>query len=68
MLHAMRGGYPIGRASMRKDAVSGTTGWKRYEVTLKVPNDAEDIEVGLTLYGQGTAWLDDVELMAVEER
>ena len=68
MLHGMRGGYPTARASMRKDAVSGTTGWKRYELTLKVPNDADDIEVGLTLYGQGTAWLDDAELEVVEAR
>ena len=68
ILHAMRAGYPIGRASMRKDAVSGTTDWKRYELTLKVPNDADAIEIGLTLYGQGMAWLDDVELVVVDTR
>ena len=65
-LHAVRGGYPIAHVSMRKDAVSGTTGWKRYELMLKVPKDADDIEVGLTLFGMGTAWLDDAELVVVE--
>ena len=61
-LHAMRGGYPIAHGSMRKDAVRGTTDWTRYELTLKVPNDAEHIEVGLNLYGPGIAWLDDAAL------
>jgi hypothetical protein len=65
-LHAVRGGYPAAHVSMRKDAVSGTTGWKRYELMLKVPKDADDIEVGLTLFGAGTAWIDDAELVVVE--
>ena len=68
LLHAMRGGYPVSRVSMRKDAVGGTTDWARYQVTLKVPADAEHIEIGLSLYGAGSAWLDDVELAVVEPR
>ena len=59
-LHSMRGGYPIAYRMMRKDAVKGTTDWTRHEVTLKVPNEAEQLEIGLNLYGPGIAWLDDV--------
>ena len=47
---------------MRKDAIKGTTDWARYEVALKVPNEAEVIEMGLNLFGPGIAWLDDVAL------
>jgi hypothetical protein len=61
-LHAMKGGYPVARVTMRKDAVHGTTDWTRYEVALKVPDDADYIEVGLNLFGPGSAWLDDVAL------
>jgi hypothetical protein len=62
ILHSMKGGYPIAYVMMRKDAVQGTTDWARYEVALKVPNEADHIEVGLNLYGPGIAWLDDVAL------
>jgi hypothetical protein len=50
---------------MRKDAVGGTTGWARHELVLKVPQEADDIEVGLNLFGPGTAWLDDAELWSL---
>ena len=65
-LHALRSGYPIAHVSMRNDAVSGTTGWARHELVLKVPNAADTIEVGLNLFGPGTAWLDDAELAVVD--
>ena len=53
-------------AQMRKDAVQGTTGWTRYEISLKVPGNADQIEVGMNLFGKGTAWLDDAVLDVVE--
>ena len=62
ILHAMRGGYPIRYVMMRKDAAHGTTDWTRYEVALDIPEAADDIELGLNLYGPGIAWLDDVTL------
>lgn len=65
-LHAMKGGYPIAYVMMRKDAVQGTTEWARFEVALKVPEDAEQIEFGLNLFGPGIAWLDDVALDVVD--
>ena len=45
-LQAMRGGYPIAYVMMRTDAIKGTTDWARYEVALKVPIEAEVIEMG----------------------
>jgi hypothetical protein len=61
-LHSTKGGYPIAHVMMRKDAVHGTTDWTRYEIALKVPDDAQHIELGLNLFGPGIAWLDDVAL------
>ena len=65
ILHAMRGGYPVAHIMMRKDAIAGTTDWTRYEVRLAIPADADEIELGLNLYGPGIAWLDDVALDVV---
>ncbi len=65
-LNAMKGGYPIAQVMMRKDAVSGATHWKRYEVALKLPADADHIEFGLNLYGPGIAWLDDAALDVID--
>ena len=67
-VHAIRGGYSREVSQMRKNAVHGTTGWTRYEVVLDVSKDAEQIELGLNLFGGGTAWLDDVTLDVVEKR
>jgi hypothetical protein len=65
VLQAMRGGYSAAHAMMRKDAIHGTTDWTRYEVRLAIPADADEIELGLNLYGPGMAWLDDVTLDVV---
>lgn len=65
-LQTMRGGYIVDHAHMRMDSVGGTTDWARYEVHLKVAGTADQIEAGVTLYGPGTAWLDDVALDVVE--
>lgn len=62
---SLRGGSPLQYAQMRTDAIKGTTEWQRYEVALTVPSDADRLEVGLTLYGPGIAWLDDASLDVV---
>ena len=67
-VHAIRGGYSREASQMRKNAVHGTTGWTRYEVVLDLSNEAEQIELGLNLFGPGSAWLDDVTLDVVERR
>jgi hypothetical protein len=66
-LHSARGGYALDVAEMRRDAVHGTTDWTRYEIRLKVPQEAEQIEAGLVLFGPGTVWLDDVALDVVDD-
>ena len=65
-LHSLRGGYMLDYTQMRKDAVQGTTDWTRYEISLKVPGNADQIEVGMNLFGKGTAWLDDAVLDVIE--
>jgi hypothetical protein len=65
-LQSMRGGYIVDHAQMRMDSVGGTTDWARYEVHLKVASTADQIEVGVNLFGPGTAWLDDAALDVVE--
>jgi hypothetical protein len=64
-LNSMRGGAPLLYAQMSKTAVAGTTGWTRYEVTLKVPAEADNLEIGIIQFGEGTAWVDDVALDVV---
>lgn len=61
-LQAMKNGYPEAVKQMRRDAIGGTTAWTRYELTLDVPADAQQIEVGMNLFGPGTAWFDDAML------
>jgi len=61
-LQAMKNGYPAAVKQMRRDAIDGTTAWTRYQLELAVPADATQIEVGLNLFGPGTAWLDDTAL------
>lgn len=65
-LQSMRGGYIVDHVHMRMDSVGGTTDWARYEVHLKVANAADQIEVGVNLFGPGTVWIDDVALDVVE--
>lgn len=63
-LQAMQGGATIAYNHMRDAPVAGTTDWKRYEIALAIPRAATRVEVGATLHGPGTLWLDDVELEA----
>jgi hypothetical protein len=65
-LQTMRGGYIVDHVHMRMDSVAGTTDWARYELHLKVANAADQIEVGVNLFGPGAVWIDDVALDVVE--
>jgi hypothetical protein len=66
-LHAVRGGYPLEVAEMRNDAVHGTVEWARYEIALRIPDEAEAVEVGMLVFGPGIAWLDDTALDVVPD-
>src|SRR6187200_709348 len=47
-------------------ALRGTSDWTRYTIELKVPPTANRLELGATLEGAGTVWVDDFELEIVE--
>jgi hypothetical protein len=61
-LMVLQNGVPLAENFMADAAVKGTTGWKRYTITLPVARNAERIEIGAMLQGKGSLWLDDVEL------
>ena len=42
--------------------LTGSTGWKRDAVQLRIPANAHQLTVGVTLLGAGEGWMDDVEL------
>jgi hypothetical protein len=65
-LQTLRRGFPLDVASMRRNAVHGTTDWTRYEVVLAVGSEADQIEVGMNLFGPGIAWIDGTTLDVVE--
>ncbi|HEX6945356.1 MAG TPA: hypothetical protein VF196_04120 [Casimicrobiaceae bacterium] len=66
-LHAVRGGYPLEVAEMRNDAVHGSVEWTRYEIALRIPDEAEAVEVGMLVFGPGIAWLDDTALDVIPD-
>ncbi len=45
--------------NMDNRAVTGTTDWKRYEITLDIPADTVNIAFGIILSGKGQVWVDD---------
>jgi hypothetical protein len=61
-LLVMQGGATLAQNFMQDAAVKGTTGWKRYTITLPVARGADRIEVGAMMQGRGSMWFDDVEL------
>jgi hypothetical protein len=65
-LQSSRSGFPRDTAPMRRNAVSGTTAWTRYELVLAVADDVDRVEIGLNLFGPGIAWLDDATLDVIE--
>jgi hypothetical protein len=61
-LLVLQGGATLAQNFMLDTPVKGTTGWKRYTITLPVARGADRIEVGAMMQGRGSLWLDDVEL------
>jgi hypothetical protein len=58
-------GQPLGFYNMDDRPVTGTTGWKRYEVVLDVPAQAVGVAFGYFLFGKGEVWADGFKLEAV---
>ncbi|MEO6003729.1 MAG: erythromycin esterase family protein [Opitutus sp.] len=48
--------------NMQSRGPRGTTDWQRYEVTLPVPADTKNINFGMLMPGEGTAWFDDLAI------
>ncbi len=46
--------------NMMRRPVKGTTDWKKYEVVLDVPEEAEEIFFGFLVAGKGQGWVDDI--------
>lgn len=53
---------PAGVPVRRVGSLFMETQWTALEVEVDVPADAKEITVGLTVGGQGAAWLDDVSV------
>ena len=49
--------------NMSDSGVSGTTDWKKYEISLKLnPKETNEIIVGALLVGNGKMWIDDLKV------
>lgn len=59
-LVAFRANGGLAFADMFEDGVTGTTPWTRYEIVLDVPADTQLMYLGTELFGNGTAWFDDL--------
>jgi len=51
--------------NMENRALRGTVDWKKCEVVLDVPAEAESLNWGLILGAKGQAWLEDVQIEIV---
>jgi carboxyl-terminal processing protease len=47
------------------EASAGTSEWRRFEIELPFPPDTEEVALGVSVRGQGTAWFDGLALAAV---
>jgi hypothetical protein len=52
---------------VRKQPLSGSTGWKRCQIVLDVPPESERIAFGINLTGEGALCFDDVRFDVVGE-
>ena len=61
-LLVQQGGNILAHNFMYDGAVTGTTDWKRYTITVPIPKGADRIEIGAMMRGRGALWFDDAEL------
>jgi ketosteroid isomerase-like protein len=55
----------LGFDNMLNRPVTGTTGWKQFEVVLDVPAEAINVVIGSFIQGKGQMWVDDLKLEVV---
>jgi len=53
--------------TMSDSPVRGDHPWTDVEILLEIPESAKTLMLGLSLYGRGTVWIDDVVLEAAGE-
>ena len=51
--------------NMQERPIKGTNDWKKYEVVLDIPDQAEEIYFGFLVDGKGQGWVDDFSFEAV---
>lgn len=56
-------GGAIAVADMESRPIRGTTDWTEYRIRLTLDPSVLDVAVGAWLYGEGTVWVDDLELL-----
>lgn len=55
----------LGFDNMRNRAIKGTTDWKKYEITLDLPEYTVFVCFGFSVTGKGEAWADDFQFEPV---
>lgn len=57
------GGYgPLAFDNMDNRPILGTNDWQQYSLVTAIPDQAEFLSIGVTLYGKGRVWVDDVSI------
>ena len=57
----------LGFDNMQGRSIKGTTGWRKYEIVLDVPQNSKTINYGVLLSGQGKVWFDNFQLEEVDK-
>lgn len=58
---------PLSFDNMENRPIKGTTGWKKYEIVLDVPDNASLIAFGALLVGTGQIWFDNIGFEIVDK-
>jgi hypothetical protein len=56
---------PASAATGSAATASDASGWRRFEMELPLPDDADEVAFGVSVRGQGSAWFDALELAAI---
>jgi hypothetical protein len=53
--------------NMQNRGITGTTGWKKYEIVLDVPTNATLLSYGVQLRGKGQVWFENISFEEVDK-
>ncbi len=56
-------GNPVSNGNMYLDNLQGAAEWNQLEVSIENNRFGYELELGMFLYGTGTVWVDDLELL-----